>query len=178
MHKLSLKHGIPPLIVLVEGHTNCKDPAMQSSPYHMRLSVKRALACREYLESAGESDFEPNSDREVKILLTTIPDPSPPHCDLKTIDEDHAWCAITWLAVLSHLTQIGVDPRHLRSKGFGGTKPISERSQANQRTELCVQLVDRSMYLEILARALVRSLLVGAECRECYCHNQTNELIL
>ena len=53
MHKLSLEHGIPPLIVSVEGHTNCKDPAKRSNPYHMGLSMERANKCREYLESAG-----------------------------------------------------------------------------------------------------------------------------
>jgi len=53
VHKLSLFHGITPLIVSVEGHTNCKDPMKQSSPYHMGLSMERALKCREYLESAG-----------------------------------------------------------------------------------------------------------------------------
>jgi len=53
VHKLSSKHGIPPLIVSVEGHTNCKDPAKRSNAYHMRLSEERATACREYLEGAG-----------------------------------------------------------------------------------------------------------------------------
>ena len=53
VHKLSSEHGIPPLVVSVEGHTNCKDPAKQSSPYHMQLSKKRAVACRKYLERAG-----------------------------------------------------------------------------------------------------------------------------
>jgi len=53
VHKLSLDLGIPPLIVSVEGHTNCQDPAKQSSPYHMGLSMERAIKSREYLESKG-----------------------------------------------------------------------------------------------------------------------------
>ena len=67
VHKLSLEHGIPPLIVSVEGHTNCKDPAKRSNPYHMGLSEQRAVACREYLETAGASASKPNSDREGKL---------------------------------------------------------------------------------------------------------------
>ena len=65
VHKLSLEHGIPPLIVSVEGHTNCKDPAKRSNPYHMGLSEQRAVACRKYLETAGASAS--NSDREGKL---------------------------------------------------------------------------------------------------------------
>ena len=67
LHKLSLDLGIPPLIVSVEGHTNCKDPAKRSNPYHMGLSMERANKCREYLESAGTSASKPNSDREGKL---------------------------------------------------------------------------------------------------------------
>ena len=53
VHKLCMKDGTPPLIVGVEGHTNCKDPARRSNPFNMRLSAARAAACREYVESAG-----------------------------------------------------------------------------------------------------------------------------
>ena len=53
VHKLCLKDGTPPLIMGVEGHTNCKDPDRRSNPFNMRLSAARAAACREYVESAG-----------------------------------------------------------------------------------------------------------------------------
>ena len=53
VHKLCLEHGTPPLIVLVEGHTNCTDPAKRSNSFHIRLSEERAAACRAYVESKG-----------------------------------------------------------------------------------------------------------------------------
>ena len=53
VHKLCLEHGTPPVFVSIEGHTNCKHPERRSNKYNMRLSEKRAAACRKYVESAG-----------------------------------------------------------------------------------------------------------------------------
>ena len=84
VHEMSSSHGIPPLLVLVEGHTNCRDPAKRSNSYHMRLSEARADACREYLEGAGGSAFKLNRYPGVKIsdswpLLTAPTSIGRPH---------------------------------------------------------------------------------------------------
>ena len=57
VHKLRLEHGIPPLIVSVQGHTNCINSTKRSNPY-CRLR-ERSLAAI----IAGTSDSKPNSDR-------------------------------------------------------------------------------------------------------------------
>ena len=56
VNKLCVEVGTPPVVVLVEGHTNCKDPLKCSNDFNMRVSEDRATACREYVESAGTSE--------------------------------------------------------------------------------------------------------------------------
>ena len=60
VHTLCMKDGTPPLIVGVEGHTNCKDPARRSNTFNMRLSAARAAACREYVMFKGASTTHPH----------------------------------------------------------------------------------------------------------------------
>merc|ERR1711937_832189 len=68
VHEMSSSHGIPPLLVLVEGHTNCRDPAKRSNSYHMRLSeAVRTLAASIWRVQASTQDICSREDLEALI---------------------------------------------------------------------------------------------------------------